>query len=248
MRFLFGRRGNKPTFDAPINPGEPFFAIGDIHGCDFKLAALLERIQESGLPGRKVFVGDYADRGEDSAMVHRRLHSLSKEDDSAVFLRGNHEEMLLMFLDDPAEHGAWWMRHGGLQTCSSYRVAPPTGSDATEEDWYAARDALVEQMGEIPDWLRNLPLIWQTGNVAVVHAAADPELPMQLQPEETLLWGHPEFGTTLRTDGIWVVHGHVIQETLEVENGCIPTDSGAYATGRLSAAWVGDGSVQYITA
>jgi len=167
-------------------------------------------------------------------------------DSQAIFLKGNHEQMLLDFLDDPMTNGAFWMRHGGLQTCASYGVAPPSGS-ASEAEWYEARDRLQERLGEAENWLRELPLMWQNGNVAVVHAAADPHLPMTAQNEHTLLWGHPEFGSVSRDDGIWVAFGHVITDSPVAGLGLIPTDTGAYATGVLSAACVSSGNVEYVS-
>ncbi|WP_240453707.1 metallophosphoesterase [Chachezhania antarctica] len=221
-------------------------AIGDIHGCDRLLAKLLKKIESVPNTGHLVFVGDYGDRGEESAAVYRRLQALDTTESSVVCLMGNHERMLLDFLGDPDVNGPTWMRHGGLQTCGSFGVSPPVGG-GTEQEWYATRDRLRDAMGDIEPWLRGLPQSWESGNVAVVHAAADPSAPIAEQSEDTLLWGHPAFGTMPRQDGTWVVHGHTIVETPMAEMGVISIDTGAYASGRLTAASISADTVSFIS-
>lgn len=72
-------------------------AIGDIHGCAITMDALLDRIQP-GPDDTLIFIGDYIDRGPDSKGVIDRLIRL-REEQECVFLRGNHEELLLGYLD-----------------------------------------------------------------------------------------------------------------------------------------------------
>ncbi|KMK68024.1 metallophosphoesterase [Puniceibacterium sp. IMCC21224] len=247
MRNFFRKRVPTPTFTATLAPEQAFCAIGDIHGCDDILAGLLDRLgsgEQSGWP--VICVGDYIDRGDQSAQVLRRLHHLQTTDPDALrCLMGNHERMMIDFLDAPAESGPRWQRHGGLQTLASFRVSgvPETAPDAR---WVAARDALRGAMGpHLEDWLRNLPLHWRNGNVFVTHAAADPALPVEGQGERTLLWGHPQFDRIARADGIWVVHGHTIVASPTTKDGRIAIDTGAYATGRLTAAAIGCGDVAF---
>jgi serine/threonine protein phosphatase 1 len=101
------------------------FAVGDVHGCARTLAALLDRIG----PGRDdtvVFVGDYVDRGPDSRGTIDHLIALASHTD-AVFLRGNHEALLLSsydrttdaLVDDP-ETLALWYANGGEAALRSY--------------------------------------------------------------------------------------------------------------------------------
>jgi serine/threonine protein phosphatase 1 len=96
------------------------------------------------------------------------------------------------------------------------------------------------------DWLRARPLSWGSGNVWSVHAGADPGLPMTRQPDEVLIWGHPAFRSTPRTDGQWVIHGHTIVDAPCAHLGRIALDTGAYATGRLSAAAISADGVDFI--
>lgn len=227
-----------PPFDAALAPDERLAIIGDIHGTDGLVAALLDTIAARE-PARLVFVGDYVDRGEHSAQVLQRLYALSKSSPDSVFLIGNHEAMMLAFLDDPETVAKRWLRYGGLQTLASFGIGDISENPSPAQS-LAARNALAKALGpDLLDWLRNLPMRFQSGNVAVVHAGADPALPIDAQNAETLLWGHPDFEARPRGDGIWVVHGHTIKASVTRDNGRIGTDTGAYANGRLSAALIG---------
>jgi serine/threonine protein phosphatase 1 len=244
---LFSARSGRnpgPRFTEPPRPDEPFFAIGDIHGSMRQLERLVERIEAQDPNPRVVCVGDYIDRGEFSADVVEWMRLLNTRfPENFVCLMGNHEQMCLNFLDNPESQGPRWFRNGGLQTLASYRVPRLTGDRDT-----AVRDHLHDAMGEeLIAWLRGLPLIWQTGNVAVVHAAADPKLPIDAQSDEVLRWGHPDFLRVPRQDDIWVVHGHTIVEEPRAEDGRIAVDTGAYATGRLTAAHVTPDGVSFLS-
>jgi len=235
-------------FDAPMAPAARLAVVGDIHGCADLLENLLAQL-ETAAPERLVFVGDYIDRGEDSARVLERLHTLARAEGSrAVFLKGNHEEMMLHFLDAPGAQAARWLRHGGLQTLASFGIGG-FGARPDEARAVQARDALARALGpEMLAWLRALPTSFTSGNIAVVHAAANPGKPIAAQSEQALLWGHPAFATTPRTDGVWVVHGHTIVDAVQPEAGRIGVDTGAYATGRLSAALLDGTDMKVLTA
>lgn len=249
---LFNRfRASKPTFSAPLQPDEPFFAVGDIHGRADLLSPLFSVLQKTApaIDTPVIFVGDYIDRGDESLEVLRWLHELQQEaGEQVICLRGNHEEMLLNFLKAPTSAGPRWVRHGGLQTLAGLRIAPP-GSQAKDSDWESVRDQLLEAMGpSLVEWLKALPLSWISGNIAVVHAGADPALPINEQAPDVLTWGHPAFTQEPRQDGIWVVHGHTIHDQPDVTNGRIAIDTGAYATGRLTTALVQSGTLDFYKA
>lgn len=232
---LLKRLRHTPPWPDPA-PAAPITVIGDIHG---RLDLLTKAL---AAPRHKtILVGDYIDRGEDSAGVLRTLMTC----DDLICLIGNHEEMLLNFLGDPARHGAQWLRYGGLQTLASFGI---TGARETSDAaaFVATRDALMVQMGEaMITWLTTRPNLWQAGNVVVAHAGADPARPLSDQDIATLRWGHPEFEKTDREDQIWVVHGHTIVAEPTKTRGRINTDTGAYATGRLTAAHISDQGVTF---
>ncbi len=238
-----GRRAPVPPFDAPLRPDEPLALIGDVHGCDLLLARLLEDIETLVPDHRVVVLGDMIDRGDDSAAVLRRLMALP----GSVCLRGNHEDMLLRYLDEPERAGRGWLRNGGLQTVASFGV-PGLSLGAGPEALRDAAERLRDAMGQdMLAWLRGLPLSWRSGNVLATHAGADPRRSPEDQDETVLLWGHPRFEAEPRRDGVWVVHGHVIRPDPSAEGGRIAVDTGAYATGRLTMAIIRPGAGEFVT-
>ena len=149
------------------------YAIGDIHGSLRKLRALLARCRRHarGRPASFVFLGDYIDRGPESAGVVRCLIALqARLRGQVIALRGNHEAFALGVVDagTQAEH---WLSQGGMETLRSYGVA----------------DA-----GSLPrehvDWLRSLPLSYDDGRRFFVHAGIDPDKPLDAQDDHDLLW------------------------------------------------------------
>jgi len=155
--------------------------------------------------------------------------------------------MMLDFLEHPLSSGPRWLRNGGLQTLASFGVSGLTDT-TTGPGLETARDALALAMGDgMIKWLKARPLYFQTGNVVVTHAGADPSLAIEDQDEVNLLWGHPDFSRKPRPDGLWIVHGHRIVDTPRAENGVISIDTGAYATNRLTAALIAPDSVEFIS-
>ena len=229
-----------PVFDSPLAPSERIVVVGDVHGCDRLLISLLNRLGAlDPSPDRLVFTGDLIDRGEDSSSVLALVYGLQRRlGKGLVVLRGNHEQMMLDFLDAPTTSATRWLRYGGLQTLASFKIggATETMSDAQA---HRVRDKLAEALGPaLIDWMWEMPAIYSTGNIHVVHAGADPALPLGEQSAHTLTWGHPDFLRRARRDGQWVVHGHTIVDAVEPQAGRICVDTGAYATGRLSAALI----------
>lgn len=235
-------------FTAELAPEGTLCVIGDIHGRADLLRHLLEKIEQAHEPAMKlVFVGDMIDRGEQSAetlaLIYRLQNGSSYGD--VTVLKGNHEAMLLAFLEAPEQAGPIWLSNGGAYTLQSYGIRPPR---AQAEPLRAARDALCRAMGqEKRDWIRALPLFVRCGNVFISHAGADPSVPLEQQTEENLIWGHPDFLIKNRRDSIWVAHGHKIVQTACAQDGRISVDTGAYATHVLSAAIVSQGACCFVT-
>lgn len=232
LRAFFSNRIEPEVFPA-CAPTNAVQIIGDIHGCYDALQKLVSNLSADT---QVVCVGDYIDRGDRSSDVLNYLMDRTLSDDRWVCLRGNHEEMIIDFLNDPEHAGRRWLRNGGLQTLMSYGVKS-VNETSDDDAMRAARDALRAGFRDgLEDWLRRLPLSWTNGNLWVLHAAADPKRAMTDQNPSTLLWGNSDSMKIRRRDGIWVAHGHTVVDAPHATAGRIAVDTGAYFTGILTAA------------
>lgn len=252
---LLGRKAQKRGGEGPDLPfpDQTHFIVGDLHGCLAQFEAML--VQIDALIGefsldqpRIVFVGDYIDRGPSSAQVLSRLYELTREyPDNVTCLLGNHEQMMLDFLDAPAIRHARWFRNGAKQTLMSFGINLPA-----EPQWAGVADTIAETLRAqmepgLEDWLRQLACIHVSGNLAVVHASADPGRAIDAQANRVMIWGHPEFMNRPRSDHFWVAHGHVILDEPVIADSRISVDTGAYKTGILTAALIlPNGTVEFI--
>jgi serine/threonine protein phosphatase 1 len=230
--------------------GRRIYAIGDIHGRDDLLEELLAKIGRDAMdsgPDRPtlVFLGDYIDRGVHSREVIDRLMTIPKRQFDTYYLRGNHESALLTFLDRP-ETGATWLTLGGRETMFSYGVRAP-GPNASETEFWRAAAAL---RAAIPpahmEFLTRLDLYVRLGDYLFVHAGLRPGRPLAKQAQEDILEIRTPF---LKSRARWpfvIVHGHspVAQATRLA--GRIALDTGAFATGRLSAVRLDGASVDFL--
>ncbi|MBO9474869.1 serine/threonine protein phosphatase [Shimia sp. R10_1] len=237
MRQLFVRDS---AFPVP-KPDAPICVVGDVHGCLSLFEQLLQKIPQDH---QVILAGDYIDRGEQSAGVLRELSART----DVMCLMGNHEEMLLRFLLKGAEEGGRWIHNGGLETLVSFGLGSAK-LHMSNEELNACRDALMAEMGApMVTWLAELESAALTGNVLVSHAGANPHKAPNVQSKDALRWGHPDFLRSPRKDGIWVVHGHTIVKQARAERGRIAVDTGAYASGVLSAVCLDGGPPRFITA
>nr|WP_254429852.1 metallophosphoesterase family protein [Ruegeria atlantica] len=240
MASLFQRYRRRSSFLPPA-PEDPICIIGDVHGCISQLEKLLPKIPQDH---RVMLVGDYVDRGENSADVLRLLMGYS----GFTCLKGNHEDMMLDFLRDPGKYGPRWLRYGGLQTLASFGVRS-VRAEMSEAELTDSRDNLLAAMGPaLVNWVHELKVFDYSGNVLTTHAGANPQTAPDQQSAETLMWGHPEFRTVDRRDGVWVVYGHTIVDEASAQHGRIAIDTGAFATGVLSAVCLDGGEPRFIRA
>src|SRR5437868_5510570 len=110
-------------------------AIGDLHGCALHLDRLLAAVQPTA-EDTLIFLGDYVDRGPDSRGVIERVLQL-KQTHECLFLKGNHELMMLRARTDSSEMRIW-LQVGGAQTLGSYGPSPGrsgTLADVPNEHW-----------------------------------------------------------------------------------------------------------------
>ena len=256
MRSPFSRRrattqAQPPAVPLPT-PEVATYVVGDLHGRVDLLEPVFERIDlhigtvEASGP-YLVFVGDYIDYGPHSRETLLRMKALTEEfPQNVICLMGNHERMLLDFLSDPELRGSRWMRAGGAATLESFGVPEP---ERRPDSYDAAANALLQALDPgLLDWIAARPLSWHSGNLWVVHAGADPKHAMAAQPARVLLWGHPEFEAIPRDDNTWIAHGHTELAAPRRGDGRINVDTGAWRTGRLTAAAIlPDGQVEFLS-
>jgi serine/threonine protein phosphatase 1 len=192
-------------------PGR-LLAVGDIHGCLRQLEEVLNKAAPTAVD-QVVFLGDYVDRGPQSAGVIDYLIDFGKTYPATVFLRGNHEQMFVGYLDghDPAA----FLLNGGLKTLSSYQDSG---------QW-----PIPEAHRLFLDGLANF---YQTDDYIFVHAGLRPGVPLAEQEISDLLWIRREFINSAYDWGKTVVFGHTPLEQPMLEEKRMGLDTGC-VYGRL---------------
>lgn len=206
-------------------PDRRTLAIGDIHGCDRALDALLRAIslQDSD---RIITLGDYVDRGPGSPAVIERLIQLRGECE-LISIRGNHEIMMLSALQDPTQL-RFWLESGGRQTLEAY------GGD-------------IEAIpAEHIDFLQSCRTHFEGDNFFCIHANYSPRLPLDQQPDYTMYWEHLDaFFPPPHISGKTAIVGHTPQrhgQVLETEH-LICIDTYCYGGGFLTAVDLSTGDL-----
>lgn len=240
--------GQAPSLPPAAPDGLRLYAIGDVHGCRAHLRRLLARIAEDAAgapsaPVRLILLGDYVDRGPDSAGVLDDVLRLAQAGLSGVgpvelvTLRGNHEDFMLRFLaGDDAVTASWLFNGGGAETLESYDVEPP-GLELDPADVGRARAALN---AALPDahrrFLEGLAASHRAGGYFFAHAGVRPGVPLDRQEAEDLMWIRKPFLESEADFGAVVVHGHTPVAQVEERPNRIDLDTGAVYGGRLTAA------------
>lgn len=230
-----------------MESGVRLYAIGDIHGELVLLDRLLSMIAADGTrhPERRivlVFLGDYVDRGPNSQGVLDRLITGPLPGAESHFLAGNHESAMLDFIADPVAN-ARWLDFGGAEALTSYGVRASVGV----RDRGRLKDLRDQLVDRLPDphrhFLAGLENYVVYGDYAFVHAGVRPGRGLVRQRRDDLLWLREPFLSSPARHEKVIVHGHTIVDAPEIRPNRIAVDTGAYATGVLTAA-VLDGTGQ----
>ena len=148
------------------------FVVGDIHGRRAQLAALLQALPRDEASDTLVFLGDLIDRGPDAPGVVSDIMELQSANPERVLtLRGNHEQMMLDFID---EDSRLWLSPvtGGDQTFQQYTLSHLRVE--TEEDFESARRRIEESVpAEHLEFFRQTPLYHEDEYALYVHAGLD---------------------------------------------------------------------------
>lgn len=218
--------------------GQRVYAIGDIHGRLDLMNELLDRIEADEADRRParttlVFLGDLVDRGPDSAGVVQRAMGLRESDRVVRFIKGNHEEVFLKACAGDTKAARFMIRIGGRPTILSYGVSEDEYDVSTFD---SLPDLLAERVPhEHLAFLHKFEEMVVIGDYAFVHAGIRPGIELAAQSPEDLRWIRGEFLDHRAQHEKIIVHGHSIVEEPEICANRIGIDTGAFASGRLTA-------------
>ena len=212
-----------------------FFSVGDVHGCLRALRTLLGQLALTP-SDTVIFLGDYIDRGEDSAGVLRCVADLAKQCHVRCVM-GNHEEFLLRAARDKDAVSAYmWLGNGGRKTLHSMGLSMDiNGAFAVSAD-IVGQVEVMEDFVEYPQWL-------------FTHASIEPRKPMHEQTGDDLRWRRSSRGEVHQhISGKVTVCGHTPQVSGDplAERGYICIDTYAFGGGWLTALEMN--SLEYVQA
>lgn len=242
IRNLFRAARPAPAPGPTPGDGLRLYAIGDVHGCLTELDRLLAMIEADDAartaaggagPATLIFLGDLVDRGPESAAVLSRLIDLSRTRPGTRYLKGNHEEVFLRALAADREALRLFCRVGGRETVLSYGVE---AEEYERMDYTELADRLAAVVpAEHRAFMDACEDIIVAGDYAFVHAGIRPEVPLDEQRGADLRWIRTSFLDYRRAHPKMIVHGHTITDEVDRRPNRIGVDTGAYASGRLSA-------------
>ena len=173
-----------------------------------------------------------------------------------VFLMGNHEEALLRFLTD-ANFGKQWVRYGGAETLYSYGFAPPNSRasldsheamQAAERAWDKVWTGFRQSLPEAHlHFYQSLQHYYMAGDYLFVHAGLRPDVALEDQTVRDMLWIRDEFLEAPQSFEHVVVHGHTPADDIYRDDRRIGLDTGAFISGKLSAARLFGNEVSFLT-
>jgi len=221
-----------------VPDGIRIYAVGDIHGRLDLLDDLLEQIRRDdrdhgAARTQIIFLGDLIDRGPDSRSVVERLLKMRSEDNRLRFLIGNHEEVFLRALEGDLRSLRFLVRIGGRETLISYGI---TEEEYRRLDYEDLAEALRERVpAEHVAFLSAFERWVEIGDYLFVHAGIRPGIGLQDQAQSDLCWIRDDFLKHRESFGKMIVHGHSITNDVDIQSNRIGIDTGAFASGRLTA-------------
>jgi serine/threonine protein phosphatase 1 len=217
--------------------GERIYAIGDIHGRLDCLDALIARIDADNVargPAETtlIFLGDLMDRGAESRGVIERAMEIADTRPS-VFLMGNHEEILIHAWEGDRRAASLLHRVGGRETVMSYGVHAHVYDAADPDDL----SVLLADLVPSPHiaFLRHFSDSYARGDYLFVHAGIRPGVALEAQAPSDMRWIRRDFLDDARDHGPMIIHGHSITEDVDEQPNRIGIDTGAFASGKLTA-------------
>jgi len=245
MVFSFFRKGPKSGSTgrgraAPVlTPGTRLYAVGDIHGRADLLNNLHEQIiadaatADSSTRLVVLYLGDYVDRGLESRQVIDLMLEDSFPGFERIFLKGNHEQVMLDFHRDPLD-GRAWLQYGGRAALYSYGAGGEAVGESDERLQKLHQWFVKNLPDDHLDFLQNLALYHIEGDYLFVHAGIKPGMAVEKQGEQSLLWIRDEFTNSRKNHSFMVVHGHSITEAPDCRPNRIGVDTGAFRSNILT--------------
>lgn len=231
-----------------LPPGERIYAIGDIHGRLDLLRHLLDEIERDiAARGRArvrvVVLGDFIDRGPDSARI-ATIFAAQRPRAGFIVLKGNHEATLVDGLRGDQVALDHWIDHGGDATLRSFGASEAEIFPCDPRTLTKTVRRIIPK--PIATWLAKLPVMHRVGPYVFAHAGIRPGIPIDRQTADDLLWIRDAFIDSDADHGAIVVHGHTVFEGgVSLRPNRIGVDTGAYRTGRLSAVCL-EGDSQWV--
>ena len=223
------------------------YAVGDIHGRADLLSEITARIDDD-IRRRpiahtvEVYLGDYVDRGPHSRTVIDLL-SVRLVANHAVCLRGNHEAVMEGFLQDPAIL-QYWEPLGGMPTLASYGIEPQHDDTETALDLQRRFLATFPRAHEL--FMQCLRNQFSCGDFLFAHAGIRPDIPIEQQDVNDLIWIRNEFLDSTRSHERFVVHGHTPVPHPDIRHNRLNIDTCAWRTGTLTCIAIEGSTILFL--
>ena len=234
------------SVDASAPAGTRIYAIGDIHGRADLLNEITARIDDD-IRRRpiahtvEVYLGDYIDRGPDSRTVIDLL-AVRLVANHAVCLRGNHEAVMEGFLEDPAIL-PYWEQLGGMQTLASYGIELHDENETALNLHHRFVDAFPRAHELFMQCLRHQ---FSCGDFLFVHAGIRPDIPIEHQDINDLIWIRDEFLDSTHKHERFIVHGHTPVPHPDIRHNRINIDTCAWRTGTLTCIAIEGSAILFL--
>ena len=223
------------------------FAIGDINGCK----SLLERIHKKILKKSKkvkgnkilIYLGDYVDRGHKAKETIDAIINFRPKDFKCIFIRGNHDQMLLDFVNGKSESLTVWLYNGGAQTLKSYcgrEILDNLLNSSSKKQ--QIREKFIKALPkEHLHFFNGLQFFYTWKDYFFVHAGIDQSRPLSKQRKIDMIWTRkPKFLASNQPFEKIIVHGHTPNKNVEKKTNRINLDTGAVYSdyGKLSCMFI----------
>lgn len=263
MKWLFRTFGKQDEIDdEPVRarrrvdlgeatPEYAVYAIGDVHGCIDLLEAaedlIRNDVERHGVAGLIILLGDYVDRGPNSAAVLDHLMSPAGDGVRRLPLCGNHDDLFLRFLNSPRAN-AGWLDMGGRETLTSYGLP---GNHVFIEGNKNVDGLKTALQAHVPErhvtLLQNLPVCARVGQYVFAHAGLRPGVPLENQSDQDLMWIREPFIARGPELPFTLIHGHTPFREPSFGLNRIGIDTGAYVSGKLSVLKLYKGRTRILT-